>query len=66
ADQDQLVPAVAEARYMAERMPRATVRILEGFGHVCMIHDDFDLLAHLDPWLETTIVPSQLTSRNRD
>ena len=54
ADQDQLVPAVAEARYMAERMPRATVRILEGFGHVCMIHDDFDLLAHLDPWLGTT------------
>lgn len=54
ADQDQLVPSVAEARYMAARMPRATVRILEGYGHVCMIHDEFDLLSHLDPWLETT------------
>ncbi len=54
ADQDHLVPSVAEARYMAARMPNATVRILEGYGHVCMIHDDFDLLAHVDPWLGTT------------
>jgi pimeloyl-ACP methyl ester carboxylesterase len=54
ADQDQLVPSVAEARYMAARMPKATVRILEGYGHVCMIHDEFDLLSHLDPWLGTT------------
>ncbi len=55
ADQDHVLPSVAEARYMAARMPRATVRILEGYGHVCMIHDDFDLLAHVDPWLGTTI-----------
>jgi pimeloyl-ACP methyl ester carboxylesterase len=51
ADQDHLVPSVAEARFMAARMPRATVRILEGYGHVCMIHHDFDLLEHVDPWL---------------
>jgi pimeloyl-ACP methyl ester carboxylesterase len=55
ADQDHLVPSVAEARFMAARMPRATVRILEGYGHVCMIHHDFDLLEHVDLWLGTTI-----------
>ncbi|HEY7819414.1 MAG TPA: alpha/beta hydrolase [Vicinamibacteria bacterium] len=54
ADQDQLLPSVAEARFMATRMPRATVRILEGYGHVCMINEDFDLLSHVDPWLGTT------------
>jgi pimeloyl-ACP methyl ester carboxylesterase len=54
ADRDQIVPAVAEARYMAERMPKATVRVLEGFGHVCMIQDDFDLLEHVGPWLGTS------------
>jgi hypothetical protein len=27
------------------------VRVLEGFGHVCMIHHDFDLLEHMEPWL---------------
>jgi pimeloyl-ACP methyl ester carboxylesterase len=55
ADQDLLLPSVAEARFMAARMPRATVRVLEGYGHVCMIQEDFDLLSHLDPWLgETT------------
>jgi pimeloyl-ACP methyl ester carboxylesterase len=52
ADEDQLVPSVAEARFMAARMPRATVRVLEGYGHVCLIHHDFDLLAHVDPWLD--------------
>jgi pimeloyl-ACP methyl ester carboxylesterase len=53
ADEDHLVPSVAEARFMAARMPRATVVVLEGFGHVCMIHHDFDLLEHVEPWLGT-------------
>ena len=53
ADEDRLVPSVAEARFMAARMPRAMVRVLEGFGHVCMIHHDFDLLGHMEPWLGT-------------
>jgi pimeloyl-ACP methyl ester carboxylesterase len=51
ADEDHLVPSVAEARFMAGRMPRAEVKVLEGYGHVCMIHHDFDLLAHVEPWL---------------
>lgn len=53
ADEDRLVPAVEEARFMAARMPRASVRILEGYGHVCMIHHGFDLLEYVEPWLQT-------------
>jgi pimeloyl-ACP methyl ester carboxylesterase len=51
ADEDHLVPSVAEARFMAERMPRAEVRVLEGYGHICMIHHDFNLLEQVEPWL---------------
>ena len=51
ADQDRLVPALREARFMAERMPRASMRILEGYGHICMINHDFNLLEYIDPWL---------------
>ena len=53
ANQDRLVRAVEEARFMAARVPSATVRVLDGFGHVCMIHHEFDLLEHITPWLET-------------
>jgi pimeloyl-ACP methyl ester carboxylesterase len=50
ADCDRLVPAVDDARFMAARMPDAAVRVLEGFGHVCMISADFDLLEHVEEW----------------
>jgi pimeloyl-ACP methyl ester carboxylesterase len=55
ADQDRLVRSVEEARFMAARVPNATLRILEGFGHVSMIHHDFDLLECITPWLETVV-----------
>ena len=48
---DQLVPSVDEARFMASRMPRAKVVVLEGYGHICMINHDFSLLEHIGPWL---------------
>jgi pimeloyl-ACP methyl ester carboxylesterase len=57
ADEDLLVPSVMEARFMAARMPRATVRVLEGFGHVCMITHDFDLLEQVEPWLGSVGAP---------
>ena len=44
ADEDRLVPAVSEARFMAGNMANASVQILEGFGHICLINHDFDLL----------------------
>lgn len=51
ADQDHLVASVKEARYMAARMPHATVRVLEGYGHICLINHDFDLRTAIEPWM---------------
>lgn len=50
-DQDHLVPAVDEARFMAARMPKATVQVLRGYGHVCLINHDFNLLEEISSWL---------------
>ena len=50
AENDHLVPAVAHARYMAERAPRSTLRILQGHGHICLIAPDLDLSEIIDRW----------------
>ncbi len=61
ADQDRLVPSVRWARYMADRVPNAELEILEGYGHVCLINHDLDLLDYLGPWWQrrgsTDLVP---------
>lgn len=47
-DRDLLVPSAKEARAMAARMPNATVRIIKGAGHACLLGDRVrlaDLLA---------------------
>jgi len=49
-DLDRLVPSVEWARFMAERLPNATLRILEGYGHICLINHDLDLLRLVEPW----------------
>jgi len=51
ADRDTLIPSVEQARLMSERTPTATMRILEGHGHSCLIAPDLDLAAILDEWL---------------
>lgn len=51
SDQDRLVPSVREAQFMSERVPDSEARILEAFGHICLIHHDFDLMEYLDPWV---------------
>ena len=56
-DVDQLVPSVAEAYFMAERVPNATVEVLEGYGHVCLINHDLDLLEYVEPWYERHVAP---------
>jgi pimeloyl-ACP methyl ester carboxylesterase len=61
--EDRLVPSVAEARFMGERAPQASVRILEGYGHVCLIHHDFDLLEHVRPWLDEQRLEQQAPRR---
>ena len=50
ADQDQLVPSVEHASYMVARVPGATLRILEGHGHACLIAPGVDLADILHDW----------------
>lgn len=50
ADCDRLVPAVEQAKLMASLVPGATVRVLEGHGHICLIAPDVDLSAILKEW----------------
>jgi pimeloyl-ACP methyl ester carboxylesterase len=47
---DHLVPSVAQARYMADRVPSSVMRILEGHGHICLIAPDLDLEHILHEW----------------
>jgi pimeloyl-ACP methyl ester carboxylesterase len=53
SDCDHLVPAVEQARLMASLVPGATLRILEGHGHVCLIAPDLDLAEILGDWEAT-------------
>lgn len=50
ASEDHLVPSVAQARYMTERVPGAQLRVLDGHGHICLIAPDLDLGRILDEW----------------
>jgi 3-oxoadipate enol-lactonase len=50
ADSDHLLPAVEQARLMASLAPRATVRVLAGHGHVCLIAPDLNLDDILESW----------------
>jgi pimeloyl-ACP methyl ester carboxylesterase len=50
ADRDTLVPSVAQATLMTDLTPSATLRILEGHGHSCLIAPDLDLAAILQDW----------------
>lgn len=52
ADCDTLVPAVDQARLMSALTPAATVRILEGHGHSCLVAPDLDLAAILFDWID--------------
>ena len=44
--------AVAEARKMSSATPQATLRILEGHGHICLIAPDLDLSTILEEWTD--------------
>lgn len=51
-DRDQLVPSVVESRLMGELVPNATVQVLEGYGHICLINHDLNLLDSIEPWFD--------------
>jgi pimeloyl-ACP methyl ester carboxylesterase len=50
SERDHLVPAVREARAMASRVSQATVRVLAGHGHICLIAPNLDLENLLQEW----------------
>lgn len=52
SEHDHLVPAVAQARLMADRVPSSVMRILKGHGHICLIAPDLDLAQILHDWQE--------------
>jgi len=49
-EKDMLVPSIVEARKMAARMPRATVKIIKGAGHACLLGNRVCLADILDEW----------------
>ena len=65
AEEDHLVPAVAHARDMAERVPRGTLRILQGHGHICLIAPDLDLSEIIDQWREGRPVVDGMSRTSR-
>ena len=50
SERDHLVPSVAQARYMAARVPGASLRVLDGHGHICLIAPNLDLERILREW----------------
>lgn len=54
SEKDHLVPAVAQARFMAERMSQASVCVLSGHGHICLIAPDLDVCRILEDWQSAT------------
>jgi pimeloyl-ACP methyl ester carboxylesterase len=52
AEQDHLVPSVQQAQLMISRVPRATLRVLHGHGHICLIAPEIDLAEIVTAWRE--------------
>jgi pimeloyl-ACP methyl ester carboxylesterase len=50
ADEDHLVPAVEQARFMTARVHGATMRVLDGHGHICLLAPDLDISDILGEW----------------
>ncbi len=50
SERDHLVPSVDQARYMAARVPDASLRVLSGHGHICLIAPNIDLERILRDW----------------
>ncbi|NND73717.1 MAG: alpha/beta hydrolase [Ilumatobacter sp.] len=51
-DLDRLLPSVHWARYMHQRVGPSRLHVLEGYGHVCLINHDLDLIDFIGPWWE--------------
>lgn len=51
ADRDHLVPSVEQASLMAERVSGATLRVLKGHGHGCLLAPNLHFSRILTEWL---------------
>ncbi len=56
-DRDKLVPSVKEARFMSARAPHSQFVVLQGYGHICLIDHDLNLLDYVQPWFESLPTP---------
>lgn len=59
AELDHLIPSVAQARFMAERVPDAAIQVLEGHGHICLIAPDLDLARQIHDWRTARPTPTE-------
>lgn len=50
ADRDHLVPSVQQATLMTSLTRHASMRVLSGHGHICLIAPDMDLDVILEDW----------------
>jgi 3-oxoadipate enol-lactonase len=53
ATRDLLVSSVREARFMQSRVPNATVKIIKGAGHACLLGNRVCLSELLSVWMAT-------------
>jgi len=57
SDEDHLVPSVQQATLMAAHAPNATLRVLRGHGHICLIAPDLDLANIIYAWRDPAAGP---------
>lgn len=50
ADSDHLIPSVEQGTFMAARVPGASLRVLTGHGHACLIAPGIDLDEIIADW----------------
>jgi pimeloyl-ACP methyl ester carboxylesterase len=50
SERDHLVPSVRQGHFMTQHVPGATLRILPGHGHICLIAPNVDLGQILHEW----------------
>lgn len=55
AERDHLIPSVEQAQLMAGRTSSATVRVLTGHGHICLIAPDIDMCSIVAEWQNATL-----------
>jgi pimeloyl-ACP methyl ester carboxylesterase len=59
-DRDLLIPSVKEAHAMTRRMPNASVRVIKGGGHACLLGSRVRLDELLAGWNEYSEEPCRV------